>query len=91
MLVELSPATTKQVNMASMRVRARRRHSRISKALRVRALAEVRAILAPISPGGQLQFLFRPKGSLSGATPMQAISAGRFKAVMVAARGFVER
>ena len=32
-----------------------------------------------------------PKGSLGGTTPMRAILAGRTKAVIIAATGFVER
>lgn len=78
-----------QVPMASMRKRRRRR--RISKAARRRILRQVRVILAGICSGGQLQFMHTPKGSLGGTTPMRAILAGRAKAVIIAASGFVER
>jgi len=82
-------STWTQVPMASMR--KRRRRWRTSRSVRRRILRQVRGILAGISQGGQLQFLHMPKGSLGGTTPMQAISAGRAKAVIAAATGFVER
>lgn len=72
-------------------MRARRRRKRISKAARARVMAAVRSILAPISPGGRLQFLHTSKGSLGGISPMRAISVGRVKAVIIAATGFAER
>jgi hypothetical protein len=46
--------------------------------------------LGDLPGGAKLQFFMTPKGSFSGATPLEALAKGKVDAVLVAARGFAE-
>jgi hypothetical protein len=56
--------------------------------------ANLRRILDILEPLGQAEasrFLFWPKGSLGGVTPLEALIQGRYEAVKRAAEGFRDR
>lgn len=54
-------------------------------------IEDVSAALGALSPAQKWQFFTRPKGSLAGVTPVDALARGLFDKVMVAAKGFITR
>lgn len=56
-----------------------------------REFASICKVLEALPKGALLVFWTTPKGSLSGDTPLDALTAGRYKAVRQAAEGFRER
>lgn len=54
-------------------------------------LAAITKLLGGLSGGSKWQFFSGAKGSLGSITPLQALLAGRYKEVRVAAIGFSER
>lgn len=54
-------------------------------------LEDVTRALGGMDGAQKWQFFTRPKGSLSGKTPLEALQAGLVDKVLIAARGFVER
>lgn len=57
---------------------------------RRRDLEAVSKELGGLPGGAKLLFFMTPKGSLGGATPLEALARGNVDAVLVAARGFTE-
>ena len=55
-----------------------------------RELEAVCKLLGDLSGGGKLQFFLNPRGSLSRASPLEALARGEFAAVKAAAEGFAE-
>lgn len=53
-------------------------------------IEEVAVVLAPLAPWDRRLFFTNPKYSLE-MNPLDALSQGKFKEVMVAARGHIER
>ena len=60
-------------------------------AKRRRQLEAITRNLTTLSPGGKWLFFTRPKGSLAGRTPLEALSEGEFAAVKRAAEGALNR
>ena len=58
---------------------------------KVRQLEVVSRQLGALPGGSKWQFFITGKGSLGGLTPLQALVAGNYAAVMRAAEGFRER
>lgn len=54
-------------------------------------MREVLDIIEHLPQGSQAMFLFHPKGSLGGKTPLEALALGLFDEVKQSAEGFVER
>lgn len=54
-------------------------------------LEDITRALGDIDGAQKWQFFTRPKGSLSGKTPLEALQAGMVDKVLIAASGFVER
>lgn len=57
----------------------------------VRQLESVCKRLGALPGGSKWQFFVTRKGSLGGATPLEALLAGDFAAVMLSAEGFRDR
>lgn len=57
----------------------------------VRQLEAVSRQLGALPGGSKWQFFVTGKGSLGGLTPLQALVAGNYAAVVRAAQGFLER
>jgi hypothetical protein len=55
-----------------------------------RQLEAVTKLLGDLPGGGKLQFFLNPRGSLSRATPLQALARGQLTAVKAAAEGFAQ-
>ena len=55
-----------------------------------RHLAAVSQLLGDLPGGAKLQFFLTRKGSLGGATPLQALADGRFSKVKAVAAAFAE-
>jgi hypothetical protein len=64
---------------------------RISPVLFARRLGRICQMLGELPEGAQWVFLRTPKGSLSGRTPIEALLAGEYASVKVAAEGYAER
>lgn len=54
-------------------------------------LEDITRALGDLDGAQKWQFFTKPKGSLSGKTPLEALQAGLVGKVLIAARGFVER
>src|SRR5438309_2061116 len=52
-------------------------------------LETIAKLLEDLRSGAKLLFFITPKGSLDGATPLEALALGRFRQVCVAAAGCV--
>jgi hypothetical protein len=57
----------------------------------MKQVARVSHILEHLGPGEQFGFWVRPKGSLSGLRPLEALRRGLYSQVRTAAQGFAER
>lgn len=56
-----------------------------------RRLETITTLLGDLPGGSKWQFFTKPKWSLGGVTPLEALIEGRYAHVRVAARGFAER
>ena len=54
-------------------------------------LEDITRVLGDLDGAQKWQFFTRPKGSLSGKTPLEALQSGLVDKVLIAASGFVER
>lgn len=54
-------------------------------------IRDIRELLSSLPVGSQDQFLFQPKASLAGLTPIQALRRGLVAAVRTAALGHRDR
>lgn len=54
-------------------------------------IRDIRELLSSLPAGSQDQFLFQPKASLAGLTPIQALRRGSVAEVRTAALGYRDR